>query len=65
MMERIDYWKGFTGGLLAGVAIGTWIYLLPDQRGTKDLSPQQGSESANPSRLVPEARRVDFESTGQ
>ena len=25
-MERLDYWRGFTGGLLAGVAIGAWIY---------------------------------------
>ena len=29
MMERIDYWRGFTGGLLAGVAIGAWIYSSP------------------------------------
>jgi len=29
MMERIDYWRGFTGGFLAGVAVGAWIYLSP------------------------------------
>ena len=29
MMERIDYWRGFTGGFLAGVAIGAWIYFSP------------------------------------
>ncbi|HYK37196.1 MAG TPA: hypothetical protein VEV40_14650 [Alloacidobacterium sp.] len=28
-MERIDYWRGFTGGLIAGVAIGAWIYFSP------------------------------------
>ena len=29
MMQRIDYWRGFTGGLLAGVAIGAWVYFSP------------------------------------
>jgi len=29
MMERTDYWRGFTGGLITGVAIGAWIYLSP------------------------------------
>jgi hypothetical protein len=29
MMERINYWRGFTGGFLAGVAIGTLIYIYP------------------------------------
>jgi hypothetical protein len=29
MMERTDYWRGFTGGLITGVAIGAWIYFSP------------------------------------
>jgi len=27
MIERIEYWKGFTGGFIAGVVAGAWIYL--------------------------------------
>jgi hypothetical protein len=33
MMERIDYWRGFAGGFLAGVAIGAWIYFSPRKDG--------------------------------
>lgn len=36
MMDRVDYWRGFTGGLLAGVAIGAWIYFSPSKSKTID-----------------------------
>jgi hypothetical protein len=68
MMERIDYWRGFTGGFLAGVAIGAWIYLSPGKnRKPADLEgfdPEEtnhvhlrrdSAESAgDPSWLIPE-----------
>jgi len=68
MMERIDYWRGFTGGFLAGVAVGAWIYLSPGKnRKPADLEGldqgevdeiflrRESAESAgDPSRLIPE-----------
>ena len=30
MMQRMDYWQGFTGGFLAGVALGALLYFIPD-----------------------------------
>jgi hypothetical protein len=68
MMERIDYWRGFTGGLLAGIAIGTWVYFSPrldrntidsktfNKNAPDDVSLRRESpESAgDPSLLVPE-----------
>lgn len=67
-MERIDYWRGFAGGFLAGVAIGAWIYFTPRKDGkviddegfvkvgSDDLPlHRESSDSADdPSRLVPE-----------
>jgi hypothetical protein len=78
MMERIDYWRGFTGGLLAGVAIGAWVYFSPrtsretanfNREEADDLSlRRESAESAgDPSRLVPQitgAARMDFERPG-
>jgi len=29
MTERIDYWRGFTAGLIAGAVLGVWIYFSP------------------------------------
>lgn len=29
MMDRTEYWRGFTGGLLAGVVLGAWVYFSP------------------------------------
>lgn len=29
-MQRIDYWRGFSGGFLAGVAVGALIYFSPN-----------------------------------
>lgn len=77
MMERIDYWRGFTGGLIAGVAIGAWIYFSPraerkviDSEGfdrrSDDITPhREAAESAgDPALLVSDAMgsaRLDFE----
>jgi hypothetical protein len=77
MMERIDYWRGFTGGLIAGVAIGAWIYFTPRSErkiiDSEDLDRRQdglslrreAAESAgDPSSLIPDAlgsTRLDFE----
>jgi hypothetical protein len=69
MMKRIDYWRGFTGGLLAGVAIGAWIYLSPgkgrksvdlegfDQEETNNdvyLRRESAESAGDPSLLIPE-----------
>lgn len=32
MAERMDFWRGFSGGFLAGVAIGALIYFSPSSR---------------------------------
>jgi hypothetical protein len=37
MNERIDFWRGFTGGLLAGVAIGAFIYFSPRVHEGEDI----------------------------
>jgi hypothetical protein len=29
MTERMDFWRGFAGGLLAGVVIGSFTYFSP------------------------------------
>jgi len=77
MMERIDYWRGFTGGLIAGVAIGAWIYFSSrterkiidsesfDHR-PDDLSLRReaAERAGDPARLVPDAMgaaRLDLE----
>jgi hypothetical protein len=68
MMERIDYWRGFAGGFLAGVAIGAWVYFTPrkdgkvideadfDRNGSDNPNLHRASaESAgDPSWLIPE-----------
>jgi hypothetical protein len=68
MIERMDYWRGFTGGLIAGVAIGAWVYFAPrtgrktidsecfEQENLHGLSLHRESvESAgDPAQLVPE-----------
>lgn len=35
MVERIEYWKGFTGGFIAGIVAGAWIYL--SQRSSQNI----------------------------
>jgi hypothetical protein len=68
MIERMDYWRGFTGGLVTGIAIGAWIYFSPrtdrkvidsesfQRESVEDISLRRGApESAGePARLVPE-----------
>ena len=68
MMERIDYWRGFTGGLLAGIAIGTWVYMSPradrntiDSKTFNKNAPEEVTlrretprSAGDPSLLVPE-----------
>jgi hypothetical protein len=36
MSERIDFWRGFVGGVVAGVAIGALIYFSPNAREGRD-----------------------------
>ncbi len=64
----MDYWRGFTGGLIAGVAIGAWVYFSPrvvrqhndferfNEEGPDGLSLHRESpESAgDPAKLLPE-----------
>lgn len=74
MAERIDFWRGFAGGFLAGIAIGTFSYLLPKLQEEKALSEnhidpgrvdrislhRDSSESAgDPSTLIPERGVLD------
>jgi hypothetical protein len=68
MIERTDYWRGFTGGLLAGVAIGAWIYLSPGKarkpadlegldQGEVDeilLRGESAESAGDPATLIPE-----------
>ena len=64
----MDYWKGFTGGLLAGMALGIWVYFSPrfdrkviDYDGLRKEGPEriplhrESPESAgDPAQLVPD-----------
>ncbi|HLH36307.1 MAG TPA: hypothetical protein VKX41_16660 [Alloacidobacterium sp.] len=68
MIERPEYWKGFTGGFVAGVAVGAWVYFSPrgrkiakqlegiPQRSSENLSlHRESAESAgDPSSLISE-----------
>jgi hypothetical protein len=70
MAERIDFWRGFTGGFLAGVAIGAFIYFSPRSHEGRNIAAyndfdldetdefflrRDSAESAgDPSRLVPQ-----------
>jgi hypothetical protein len=72
--ERIDFWRGFSGGLLAGVAIGAFIYFSPrnssetgaltDAGGDRQPADplflhRDAAESAgDPAGLLPEAARI-------
>jgi hypothetical protein len=38
MTERIDFWRGFVGGVVAGVAIGALIYFSPNAREDRDMA---------------------------
>src|ERR1700722_14789342 len=38
MTERIDFWRGFVGGVVAGVAIGALIYFSPNDREERDAA---------------------------
>ena len=77
MIERMDYWRGFTGGLVAGIAIGAWIYFSPrlerkvidsekfnqDEEGLS-LHRDDPESAGDPARLVPEimaSGRLDFD----
>jgi hypothetical protein len=51
MSERIDFWRGFAGGLLVGVVVGAFTY----------FSPKDGSES----RSMPAADQADELNRGQ
>jgi hypothetical protein len=70
MTERIDFWRGFVGGVVAGVAIGALIYFSPNAREEREMASyndfdvdetdefflrRDGAESAgDPSRLIHE-----------
>ena len=74
MSERIDFWRGFSGGLLAGVVVGAFIYLSPkNAEETASMNPEmsdgrqvdplflhrEAKESGgDPSRLVPESTKI-------
>jgi hypothetical protein len=45
MTERIDFWRGFTGGFLAGVAIGAFIYFSPAGRDSKESAQYNNFDS--------------------
>lgn len=40
----MDYWQGFAGGLLAGMALGALLYFIPDM-GKKFEQETPGSTS--------------------
>jgi hypothetical protein len=60
MMERIDYWRGFTGGFLAGVAIGAWVYFSP--RISRKVGDYEGFDRERPDE--PSLHRESAESVG-
>jgi hypothetical protein len=70
MSERMDFWRGFTGGFLAGVVVGAFIYFSPKNIDTADVTDddsyggltdsialkRNSAESAeDPARLIPES----------
>ena len=62
MIQRIDYWRGFTGGFLAGVAIGTLIYLSQDltNKITEEDADFFAAESAGPSGVPAEVEEFQL-----
>jgi len=73
MSERIEFWRGFAGGLLAGVVVGAFSYLAKDTNEGRVVSlaeqieertnslplHRESAESAgDPAKLLPHAGTV-------
>ena len=68
MIERMDYWRGFTGGLVAGIAIGAWMYFSPranrkiidserfewERSGDLSMHREAPESAGDPAGLIPE-----------
>jgi hypothetical protein len=71
----MDYWRGFTGGFVAGVAIGALLYLSPKISGETAgpdgplfLRRESPESAGDPAQLLPETAgvsKMEFERQGQ
>jgi hypothetical protein len=39
MIDRVDFWRGFAGGILVGVVVGAFTYFSPKNADDGDIMP--------------------------